>query len=103
MVLMHPMRVDVVSPDPGDHTSPDVAVQFEAERRYLHVKVWRTIGIAELERDVAEGRRPERAARHDLDDGYGDQFAMLNLPILQRFGDRAVFVIGNVGKSRHLA
>ncbi len=103
MVLMY-HRVDVASP--SDHTSRTLTVspaQFEAELRYLHASGLRTIGIAELERDVAEGRKPERAVLITFDDGYRDQFRYA-FPILQRFGDRAIFFVntGNVGKSRHL-
>ncbi len=97
-------RVDVASP--ADHTSRALTVspsQFEAELRYLHAQGLRTIGIDELERDVAEGRRPERAVLITFDDGYGDQFRYA-FPILQRFGDRAIFFVntGNVGKAHHL-
>jgi len=97
-------RVDVSSP--GDHTSRALTVspaQFEAELRYLHARGLRTIGIAELERDFAEGRRPERSVLITFDDGYGDQFRYA-FPILQRLGDHAIFFVntGNVGKPRHL-
>lgn len=103
MVLMY-HRVDVSSP--SDHTSRALTVspaQFEAELRYLHAQGLRTIGIAELERDVAGGRRPERAVLITFDDGYRDQFRYA-FPILQRYGDRAIFFVntGNVGNSRHL-
>ncbi len=103
VILMY-HRVDVSSP--ADRTSRALTVspsQFEAELRYLHTQGLRTIGIDELERDVAEGRRPQRAVLITFDDGYGDQFRYA-FPILQRFGDRAIFFVntGNVGKARHL-
>jgi peptidoglycan/xylan/chitin deacetylase (PgdA/CDA1 family) len=97
-------RVDVSSP--SDHTSRALTVspaQFEAELRYLHAKGFQTLGIAEFERDVAEGRMPERAVLITFDDGYGDQFRYA-FPILERFGDRAIFFVntGDVGRTRHL-
>jgi peptidoglycan/xylan/chitin deacetylase (PgdA/CDA1 family) len=103
VVLMY-HRVDVSSP--ADHTSRALTVspaQFAAELRYLQAKGLRPIGIDELQRDLAQGRAPGRAVLITFDDGYGDQFRYA-FPILERYGDRAVFFVntGNVGRARHL-
>jgi peptidoglycan/xylan/chitin deacetylase (PgdA/CDA1 family) len=98
-------RVDVSAP--ADHISQALTVspaQFAAELEYLQVNGIRTIGIADLERAVAEDKPLGRAVLITFDDGYGDQFRYA-FPILERFGAQATFFVntGSVGTARHLS
>ncbi|MBV8345574.1 MAG: polysaccharide deacetylase family protein [Candidatus Eremiobacteraeota bacterium] len=97
-------RVDVSAP--SDYISQALTIspaQFAAELQYLHDKGLRTIGIAELQRDLRE----QRSVAHDVlltfDDGYADQFQYA-FPILQRYGDVATFFVnvGTIGTPRHM-
>jgi peptidoglycan/xylan/chitin deacetylase (PgdA/CDA1 family) len=78
-------------------------VQFADELRDIHRIGLRTIGIDELVRDAQRSSSPQRAVLLTFDDGYSDQFRYA-FPILQRFGDRAIFFIntGTIGTPRHL-
>ncbi|HEY1868878.1 MAG TPA: polysaccharide deacetylase family protein [Candidatus Cybelea sp.] len=102
VVMYH--RVDAWSPsDSISHRltiSPD---RFAGELRDIHRIGLRTVGIAELASDAQRGAFPQRAVLLTFDDGYSDQFRYA-FPILQRFGDRAIFFInpGTIGTPRHL-
>lgn len=103
VVMYH--RVDVWAPD--DAISQRLTIspsQFAAELRSIHRIGLRTIGIAELARDMSSHRSPDRAVLLTFDDGYSDQFRYA-FSILQRFGDRATFFIntGTVGTRGHLS
>jgi peptidoglycan/xylan/chitin deacetylase (PgdA/CDA1 family) len=102
VVMYH--RVDVSAPP--DRISQKLTVspaQFADELRSIHQMGFRTIGIAELARDMTTGQAPERAVLITFDDGYSDQFRYA-FPILQRFGDSATFFVnvGTIGTPHHL-
>lgn len=102
-VLMY-HRVDVSAP--GDYISQALTIppsQFVAELQYLHDKGFRTIGIAQLQRDVREHRSEPNAVLLTFDDGYGDQYRYA-FRILQRFGDVATFFVNSasIGMANHL-
>jgi len=102
VVMYH--RVDPSSP--GDSVSQRLTispVQFAGELRDIRRIGLRTIGIGELVRDAQLGASPQRAVLLTFDDGYSDQFRYA-FPLLQRFGDRAIFFIntGTIGTPRHL-
>jgi peptidoglycan/xylan/chitin deacetylase (PgdA/CDA1 family) len=102
-VLMY-HRVDVSAP--ADYISQALTIppiQFAAELQYLRERGYRTIGIAELRRDVREHRSEPHAVLLTFDDGYSDQFQYA-FPILQRFGDVATFFVnvGSIGTAHHL-
>lgn len=102
VVMYH--RVDAWSP--GDSVSHRLTIspgQFAGELRDIHRIGLRTVGIDELVRDAQHGASPQRAVLLTFDDGYSDQFRYA-FPILQQFGDRAVFFIntGTIGTPRHL-
>ncbi|MBV9332393.1 MAG: polysaccharide deacetylase family protein [Candidatus Eremiobacteraeota bacterium] len=102
VVMYH--RVDAWSPN--DSISQRLTIsptQFADELRDIHRIGLRTIGIDELVRDAQHEASPERAVLLTFDDGYSDQFDYA-FPILQRYGDRAVFFIntGTIGTPRHL-
>jgi peptidoglycan/xylan/chitin deacetylase (PgdA/CDA1 family) len=77
--------------------------QFTDELRDIRRIGLRTIGIDELARDAKRSASPQRSVLLTFDDGYSDQFRYA-FPILQRFGDRAIFFIntGTIGTPRHL-
>lgn len=102
-VLMY-HRVDVSAP--SDYVSQALTVspaQFAAELQYLHDKGLRTVGIAELERDLRQHRSVAREVLLTFDDGYDDQYGYA-FPILQRYGDVATFFVnvGTIGTPRHM-
>lgn len=102
VVMYH--RVDPSSP--GDSVSHRLTIsptQFAGELRDIRHLGLRTIGIGELVQDAQRRASPQRAVLLTFDDGYSDQFQYA-FPILQRFGDRAIFFIntGTVGTPRHL-
>ncbi len=102
VVMYH--RVDVAAP--ADVISQKLTVspvQFAQELRSIRRMGFRTIGIADLSRDMATHESPARAVLLTFDDGYSDQFRYA-FPILQRFGDRATFFInvGTIGTRGHL-
>src|SRR5215469_7012408 len=102
VVMYH--RVDAWSP--GDLVSQRLTIspgQFAGELRDIHRLGLRTVGIDELVRDAERGASPQRDVLLTFDDGYSDQFRYA-FPILQRFGDRAVFFIntGTIGTPGHL-
>ena len=102
VVMYH--RVDVAAP--SDWISRGLTVsprQFAQELDAIDRAGLRTIGIAELVRDLTAGRTPSHAVLLTFDDGYGDGFDYA-LPILRRFGDRATFFVntGTIGTPHHL-
>ncbi len=102
VVMYH--RVDLAAP--ADVISQKLTVspaQFAGELRSIHRMGFRTIGIAELARDMATHEAPARAVLLTFDDGYSDQFRYA-FPILRRFGDRATFFvnIATIGTPGHL-
>lgn len=102
VVMYH--RVDPSSP--ADSVSQRLTIspaQFAGELRDIRRIGLRTIGIGEFVRDAQRGAAPQRAVLLTFDDGYSDQFHYA-FPILQRFGDRAIFFIntGTIGTPRHL-
>jgi peptidoglycan/xylan/chitin deacetylase (PgdA/CDA1 family) len=102
VVMYH--RVDAWAP--ADSISQRLTIspaQFAAELRAIHRTGLHTIGIAELVGAAARGESFQRSVLLTFDDGYSDQFQYA-FPILQRFGERAVFFIntGTVGTPRHL-
>lgn len=102
VVMYH--RVD--SSSPGDSVSQRLTIspaQFAGELRDIRRVGLRTIGIGELVSDAHRGASPQRAVLLTFDDGYRDQF-LYAFPILQRFGDRAIFFIntGTIGTPGHL-
>jgi peptidoglycan/xylan/chitin deacetylase (PgdA/CDA1 family) len=102
-VLMY-HRVDVTAP--SDYVSQALTVspaQFAAELQYLHDRGLRTVGIAELERDLLAHRSVAREVLLTFDDGYADQFRYA-FPILQRYGDVATFFVnvGTLDTPRHM-
>lgn len=102
-VLMY-HRIDVSAP--ADYISQALTIppsQFAAELQYLRERGYRTIGIAELQRDVREHRSEPNAVLLTFDDGYSDQFRYA-FAILQRFGDVATFFVnvGSIGTAHHL-
>jgi peptidoglycan/xylan/chitin deacetylase (PgdA/CDA1 family) len=97
-------RVDPSSP--SDYVSHRLTIspgQFADELRDIRRIGLRTIGIDELVRDAQRSDSPQGAVLLTFDDGYSDQFRYA-FPILQRFGDRAIFFIntGTIGTPRHL-
>lgn len=103
VVMYH--RVDVTAP--ADAISQRLTIspsQFADELRSIHRMGLRTVGIAELARDLRSRQLPQRAVLLTFDDGYSDQFRFA-FSILQRFGDRATFFINTatVGTPRHLS
>lgn len=104
-IVMMYHRVDVAAPD--DAISQRLTVspaQFANELRDIHRMGLRTVGIAELARDVEAGESPQRTVLLTFDDGYSDQFQYA-FSILQRFGDRATFFVNTatIGTPRHLS
>ncbi len=102
IVMYH--RIDVTAP--SDRVSQRLTVspvQFAAELRALRRMGFHTIGIADLARDLALRRAPDRAVLLTFDDGYSDQYRYA-FPILRQFGDRATFFVnvGSIGTPRHL-
>jgi peptidoglycan/xylan/chitin deacetylase (PgdA/CDA1 family) len=103
VVMYH--RVDVSAP--ADAISQRLTIspeQFAEELRSIHRMGLRTVGIAELARDVTLHRTPQRVVLLTFDDGYSDQFRYA-FSLLQRFGDRATFFINTatVGTPEHLS
>lgn len=103
VVLMY-HRVDVSAP--SDSISQALTIspaQFTRELQYLHGRGLRTIGIAELERDLRAHRPPAHAVLLTFDDGYLDQFRYA-FPILHRFGDVGIFFVnvGSIGSAGHM-
>jgi len=81
--------------------SPD---RFAAQLAALARAGWRTITVADLARDLADGVLPgPRTLAITFDDGYADGYTVA-LPILRRFGDVATFyvVTGRLGEPDHL-
>jgi peptidoglycan/xylan/chitin deacetylase (PgdA/CDA1 family) len=102
VVMYH--RVDPWSPADSVSLRLTISpVQFAAELRDIRRMGLRTIGIDELVRDAQHSASPDRAVLLTFDDGYSDQFRYA-FPILQRYGDRAIFFIntGTIGTPRHL-
>jgi len=103
VVLMY-HRIDVSSP--GDRISQRLTIspaQFAAELLRIQQKGLRAVGVGELVSEMAAHRAPQRAVVITFDDGYSDQFRYA-LPLLQRFGDRAIFFVnsGTIGTPGHL-
>ena len=103
-VLMY-HKVDAVVPA-GDAVGRDLTVTpdaFAAQLRYLRDRHIATVTAAELVRDLAAGRRPQRTVVLTFDDGYADA-ATTALPILRAYGARGTFFVssGFVGTPRHL-
>jgi len=102
-VLMY-HKVDAVVP--RDAVGRDLTVEpaaFEAQLRYLRDHRIATITAEELARDLARGRRPQRAVVLTFDDGYEDA-ATVATPLLRKYGARGTFFVssGFVGTPRHL-
>lgn len=103
VVLMY-HRVDPSAP--SDVISQRLTIspiQFESELNDLRRLRLQTIGIEELESAVARRQSLAHSVLLTFDDGYSDQYRYA-FPILQRFGDRAVFFIntGAIGTPRHM-
>jgi peptidoglycan/xylan/chitin deacetylase (PgdA/CDA1 family) len=103
-VLMY-HRVDANVP--GDAVGRDLTVEpqaFAAQLAYLRAHAIAAITAEELARDIARGKRPQRAVVLTFDDGYDDA-ATTALPLLRKYGARGTFYVssGFVGTPRHLS
>jgi peptidoglycan/xylan/chitin deacetylase (PgdA/CDA1 family) len=103
VVMYH--RVDFSAP--ADAISQRLTItpgQLADELRSIRRMGLHTVGIAELARDVALHRLPQRAVLLTFDDGYSDQFRYA-FAILERFGDRATFFVNTatIGAPGHLS
>ncbi len=93
----------IVPPSEARDSSPSLVVPpdvFAGQMATLDRAGWRTITLAQLADDLANGRRPEpRTFVITFDDGYDDGF-LYALPILQRHNFVATYFIvtGRIGR-----